>query len=138
MYKLSARNQFEGTVSKVTEGAVNGIVTLDVNGTPISATISMASIRELELAEGVTAVAVVKATEVMVGKGQLKLSARNQFPGKVIAVEKGAVNSIVKLEVLGGNVITSTISNAAVEELELAEGVDATAVVKATSVMIGR
>ncbi|MEI3340085.1 MAG: TOBE domain-containing protein [Eubacterium sp.] len=67
-----------------------------------------------------------------------KLSARNQFPGKVIAVEKGAVNSIVKLEVLGGNVITATISNAAVEDLELAEGVDATAVVKATSVMIGR
>lgn len=138
MYQLSARNQFEGTVSKVTEGAVNGIVTLDVNGTPISATISMASIRDLELAEGVKAVAVVKATEVMVGKGQLKLSARNQFPGKVLSVEKGAVNAIVKLEVLGGNVITATISNAAVEDLELAEGVDATAVVKATSVMIGR
>ena len=45
--KLSARNQFPGTVTKVTEGAVNGIVTLDVNGTPVTATISLAAIREL-------------------------------------------------------------------------------------------
>ena len=45
--KLSARNQFSGTVTKVTEGAVNGIVTIDVNGTPVSATISMNAIREL-------------------------------------------------------------------------------------------
>lgn len=39
-----------------------------------------------------------------------QLSARNQFPGKVLSVEKGAVNAIVKLEVLGGNVITATLS----------------------------
>lgn len=47
--KLSARNQFEGTVTKVTEGAVNGIVTIDVNGTPVTSTISMSAIRELGL-----------------------------------------------------------------------------------------
>jgi len=65
--KLSARNQFSGTVTKVTEGAVNGIVTIDVNGTPVSATISMNAIRELGLAPGKKAYAVIKATEVMVG-----------------------------------------------------------------------
>ena len=137
-YTLSARNQFEGVVSNVREGAVNGIVTLDVNGTPVSATISMAAIKELGLEKGVDAVAVIKATEVMVGKGELKLSARNQFPGKVVSVEAGAVNGIVKIEALGGNIISATISMAAIEELELAEGAEATAVVKATSVMIGR
>ncbi len=136
--QLSARNQLAGTVSKVTEGAVNGIVTIDVNGTPVSATISMAAIKELGLAPGKAAYAVIKATEVMVGKGEhLALSARNQFPGKVVSVEKGAVNSIVKLEVLGGNTISATITNAAVEELGLTAGADALAVVKATSVMVG-
>ncbi len=136
--KLSARNQLAGTVTKINEGAVNGIVTLEVNGTPVSATISMAAIRELGLEPGKKAYAVIKATEVMVGKGeQLPLSARNQFPGKVIAVDKGAVNSIVKLYVLGGNTMSATISNAAVEELGLAPGADALAVVKATSVMVG-
>ena len=136
--KLSARNQFAGTVARVSEGAVNGIVTINVNGTPVSATISMTSIRELGLEPGKKAYAVIKATEVMVGLGEhLTLSARNQFPGTVTSVQKGAVNSIVKLSVLGGNTISATISNAAVEELELAEGVKALAVVKATSVMVG-
>ncbi len=136
--KLSARNQFAGTVTIVNNGVVNGIVTIDVNGSPVSATISMAAIKELGLEPGKTAYAVIKATEVMVGRGDhLALSARNQFPGTVVSVEKGAVNSIVKLSVLGGNTITATISNAAAEELGLAPGEDALAVVKATSVMVG-
>ncbi len=136
--KLSARNQFEGIVLKITEGAVNGIVIIDVNGTPVSATISMNAIRELGLRQGEKAWAVVKATEVMIGQGKhLPLSARNQFPGKVQSVTKGAVNSIVKMTVLDGNTITATISNAAVEELGLSEGSEALAVVKSTSVMVG-
>jgi len=136
--KLSARNQLPGTVSKVTEGAVNGIVTIDVNGTPVSATISLNAIRELGLAAGKKAYAVIKATEVMVGLGtHLPLSARNQFPGKVVNVDRGAVNSIVKLEVLGGLNMSATISNNAVDELKLVPGMEALAVVKATSVMVG-
>ena len=136
--KLSARNQLPGVVTKITDGAVNGIVTLDVNGTPVTATISLAAIRELGLEVGKKAYAVIKATEVMVGLGEhLTLSARNQFPGKVTAVEKGAVNSIVKIKALGDNELSATISNTAVEELGLAAGVDALAVIKATSVMVG-
>ncbi len=136
--KLSARNQFAGTVEKISEGAVNGIVTIDVNGSPVSATISMAAIRELDLAPGKPAYAVIKATEIMVGKGEhLPLSAQNQFPGNVTSIEKGAVNSIVKISVLGGNTISATISNAAVDDLKLSPGDDALAVVKATSVMVG-
>ena len=136
--KLSARNQFQGIVTEINEGAVNGIVKIDVNGNIMSATISMASIRELGLEAGKAAIAVVKATEVMIGKGEkLALSARNQFAGKVISVEKGAVNAIVKVDALGGNIVSATISNAAVSELGLAEGEDALVVIKATSVMVG-
>ena len=50
--KLSARNQLPGQVVKIAEGAVNGIVTIDVNGTPVSATISMNAIHELGLEPG--------------------------------------------------------------------------------------
>ena len=136
--KLSARNQLAGTVTKIAEGAVNGIVTIDVNGTPVSATISMNAIRELGLEPGKKAYAVIKATEVMVGLGEhLTLSARNQFPGKVVSVTKGAVNSIVAIEALGGNRLSATISNNAVEELGLCEGKEALAVIKAPSVMVG-
>lgn len=67
----------------------------------------------------------------------MKLSARNQLKGKVIDIKTGAVNSIVTLDIGGGNIIVSTISCAAVEELGLEVGSDAYAVIKATNVMVG-
>ena len=135
--KISARNQFEGIVSHVKEGVVNGIVTIKSQDETITATISMDAIRELGLTEGAHAVAIVKATEVMMGLGALKLSARNQFVGTIEKINRGAVNAIVTLSLKDGVKISSTISLAAVEELGLAEGMEATAVIKATSVMIG-
>ena len=134
--KLSARNQFAGKVAKVEEGAVNGNGTIDVKGTPITATISMNAIKELGLAEGKDAVAVIKATEVMVATGGMTISARNKFAGKVAAVEKGAANDIVKIDTAFGTV-SATISDSAVAELGLEAGKVAVAVVKATSVMVG-
>ena len=64
----------------------------------------------------------------------MKLSARNQLKGKVININKGAVNSILTIDIGGG---TATISCAAVEELGLEVGSDAYAVIKATNVMVG-
>ena len=134
--KISARNQFRGTVTKINEGAVNGIVTINVNGSAVSATISMNAIKELGLEVGKEAIAVIKATEVMIGLGEMQLSARNKFAGKITNINRGAVNAIVSLEALGGNTISSTISLAAVEELGLEVGKEAVAVIKATSVMV--
>ena len=67
----------------------------------------------------------------------MKLSARNQLKGKVISIEKGAVNGIVGIELKGGDVITATISLSAIQELDLAVGKEAYAVIKATSVKVG-
>ena len=67
----------------------------------------------------------------------MKLSARNQFKGNVIAIDEGAINGIVKIDIGGGNVMSATISMAAIRELGLAVGKEAYAVVKATSVMVG-
>ena len=67
----------------------------------------------------------------------MKISARNQLPGTVVSIEKGAVNGVVKIEVAPGVIITSSVTSAAIEELELAEGKKAVAVVKASSVMVG-
>ena len=55
----------------------------------------------------------------------MKLSARNQLKGKVVSINNGAVNSIVSIDIGGGNIITATISCAAVEELNLKVGSDA-------------
>ena len=67
----------------------------------------------------------------------MKLSARNQFKGKIIAIDEGAVNGIVKIDIGGGNVMSATISMNAIRELGLEVGKEAYAVVKATSVMVG-
>ncbi|MFT8351545.1 TOBE domain-containing protein [Clostridium saccharoperbutylacetonicum] len=66
----------------------------------------------------------------------MKLSARNQFVGKVVEIKEGAVNASVKIEIAKDIVISSTISMEAVKELNLKVGSDATAVIKATSVMV--
>lgn len=66
----------------------------------------------------------------------MKISARNQFQGTVIDIQEGAVNGIVKIDIGGGNVMSSTISMTAIKELGLEVGKPAYAVVKATSVMV--
>ena len=133
--KISARNQFTGTIVDVNKGAVNGIVSLKSGEMVVTGTISMAAIEELELEVGKEATAIVKATEVMVGVGELTLSARNQFKGTIENIDKGSVNAIVTIALADGQKVSSTISMAAIEELELEVGKEATAVVKATSVM---
>jgi molybdopterin-binding protein len=67
---------------------------------------------------------------------KMKLSARNQLKGKIASIEEGAVNAIVKVDIGNGNIVTSSISMGAVKDLGLTVGSEATAVVKATSVMI--
>ena len=134
--KISARNQLTGKVESIKEGAVNSMVTLNIGSEKVVGTISLESVKELGLAIGKEATAIVKATEVMIGKGELKISARNKFTGKVVSISEGKVNSIVTVEVCGGNKISSTISNEAVKELELAIGMEVVTIIKATSVMI--
>ena len=67
----------------------------------------------------------------------MKLSARNQIKGTVVEVVKGATTSHVRIDIGNGVVITASITNAAVDELGLAPGKPAYAVVKASDVMVG-
>jgi molybdopterin-binding protein len=67
----------------------------------------------------------------------MKLSARNQFKGKVVDIQEGAVNGIVKIDIGGGNIVSATISMTSIKELGLSVGGEAYAVIKATSVMVG-
>lgn len=68
----------------------------------------------------------------------MKLSARNKFIGKVTDVTRGAVNGIVKIELSNGQHITSSITLEAIDDLDITVGKEITAVIKSTSVLIGR
>ena len=135
--KLSARNQIKGTVASVKEGAVNAVVAIECGTATIKADITMEAVRELGLAEGVEAYAVIKATNVMFATEKLPgLSARNQIEGTVVALTEGAVNGRVTIEAEGVR-ISGTITNEAIEDLGLAVGSQAVAIVKATDVLVG-
>jgi molybdopterin-binding protein len=66
----------------------------------------------------------------------MRLSARNQIKGKILDVKRGATTAHVRVEIAPGQVITSSITNEAVEDLALRAGIEATVVIKASDVMI--
>ena len=66
-----------------------------------------------------------------------KLSARNQLKGKIVEVKKGATTSHVRIDIGNGVVITAAITNDAVADLNLKNGDEAWAVIKASDVMVG-
>jgi molybdopterin-binding protein len=68
----------------------------------------------------------------------MKLSARNQIPGKIIEVHKGQTTGHVRIDIGGGVEITSSITNEAIDDLALAAGDSVTAVIKASDVIIGK
>ena len=66
----------------------------------------------------------------------MKISARNQLRGRIVDIVKGATTSHVQSDV-GGGVLTASITNEAVDDLKLAKGQVAYAVIKASDVMVG-
>jgi molybdopterin-binding protein len=67
----------------------------------------------------------------------MKISARNQLKGTIVDVVKGATTSHIRIDIGGGVIVTSAITNEAVDELKLAKGKAAVAVIKASDVMVG-
>jgi len=68
----------------------------------------------------------------------LKLSARNQFKGKVLAVDKGIITGKVKVEIAMPITITAVITKEAIEELDIKVGDEVSAIVKSTEIMIAK
>ena len=137
--QTSARNQFAGEVVQLTHGAVNDEVTLrTADGLDIVAIITHGSAKTLGLAAGKQAFALVKASSVivMVDVSKDQVSARNCIAGTVTAVTTGAVNSEVTIGA-GSAQIAAIVTNESVERLGLAVGQAATAIFKASSVIVG-
>lgn len=67
----------------------------------------------------------------------MKISARNQIKGKIVAIDHGITTSHVRIDIGGGSVITSAITKTSVEELKLEVGKQVVAIVKASDVMVG-
>jgi molybdopterin-binding protein len=66
----------------------------------------------------------------------MRISARNQIKGTVVEVKKGATTSHVRVDIGGGQIVTSSITNEAIDDLGLKTGGAVIVVVKASDVMI--
>ncbi len=67
----------------------------------------------------------------------MRMSARNQLKGKIVNVEHGVTTSHVEIDLGGGVVVMASITKNSAEELQLAAGKEATAIIKASDVMVG-
>lgn len=137
--KISARNQFRGTVKAVKPGAVNSEVSMILPGEQeLVAIITNESASSLQLQAGKEVVALVKASHVLVmtDASGMRLSARNSLSGTVKAVILGPVHAEVTIALAGGGEVHATITHGAANDLGLTEGTPATAVFKAPSVIL--
>jgi molybdate transport system regulatory protein len=136
--RTSARNALRGVVTGVSDGAVNSEVTLRVaDGVDIVAVVTRASVADLALAVGKPAVALIKASFVILAKGEgLATSARNQIAGRVMLREDGPVSSEVTLEIAEGKTLVATVTRESAEQLNLQAGDAVWALVKAPHVIL--
>lgn len=137
--KTTARNQFPGRITSVQIGPVTTqVVVQAAGGLEVVATITAASAQRLAVAVGQEAIAVVKASEIILVTdfSGFQLSARNQFAGKVGKVVRGHEASVVHLRLVGGGMLTASVTTEAVDALGIKEDVEVTAVFKAYSVIL--
>jgi len=138
--KTSARNQFAGTVGRIRRGAVNDEIEIQLRGGErLFAVVTRESTRQLGLRRGAPVVAWIKASWVMVAVADaapMKLSARNQLSGTIARLTRGAVNTDVMIQLTGDNTVAANITNVSARALKLKRGMAATAVFKASSVIL--
>lgn len=137
--KTTARNQFAGVVSALSLGPVSAEVSIALKtGDVITSTMTTAAAKRLKLKRGKEALALIKASAIVLVTdfAGWQLSTRNQLAGTVSRIEPGAVSSLVVLTLPGGAALTSTVTHEGVEALGLKVGMPATAVFKASAVMV--
>jgi molybdate transport system regulatory protein len=138
--QTSARNQWAGTIVRIGRGSVNDEVEIKLaGGTRIAAVVTHESVESLGLEVGQEAIAMVKASSIMIGIAEgarLALSARNQLTGTVSRMTPGAINTEIVMTLRGGSTVAAVVTNTSARQLRLRVGAKALAVFKASSVIV--
>ena len=135
--RTSARNQFAGTVAQLRQGKVGVEVGIELDArTQIVAGVTRESAQALNLAPGSPVLALVKASSVLLAVGDVLTSARNHLTGKVSRVVAGPISAEVTLALPAARSVTAGITRDSLERLGLARGQAASALFKASSVIL--
>jgi molybdate transport system regulatory protein len=138
--KISARNVFQGTISNIVPGSVNSEIDITLGGNDkVVAIVTSGSVASFGLKAGIAVTALIKASSILVMTDStgIALSARNVLAGKVSKVSNGQVSSEIGITLPSRIIVFATITHDAVNYLSIKEGVNASAVFKASSVIIG-
>jgi len=138
--KISARNIFQGTISNIVPGSVNSEIDITLGGNDkVVAIVTNGSVTSLGLSVGKAVTVFIKASSILVMTDSLgiALSARNVLAGKISKVSNGQVSSEIGITLPSGITVFATITHDAVNDLSIKEGVNASAVFKASSVILG-
>lgn len=136
--QIGARNQIKVGITDVKTGPVNSLISAKTScGKLFKATVTVESAEALGLKEGKEAYFIFKAIDVIVSKdNSLKLSATNQLTGKVEDIELGSVMSKITIN-SDGLKVSSVITKESTESLDLKNGDEVTALIKATNIIVG-
>lgn len=137
--RTSARNQFQGTVSRITRGSTNDEVQVAIaDGLTLTAIITHGAANELGLAAGQPVHVLADPTMVMLAEPQpgARYSARNRLQGTVIACRDGAVNGEVRIELAPGRVLTAVVTSESLAAPWLAPGKPVDALIKAQHLVL--
>lgn len=138
--QISARNQLMGKIGDIKQAKVNAEVGIVLkSGVVLVSTITNSAVEEMGLQIGDEVVGIIKASSVLVSNtSDIATSARNKLPGVVTDIKLGEVNAQVSIDIGQNDVVVATITVESVKSLGLSVGARACAVIKSSSILIGK
>ena len=137
--QISARNQLSGTIKKIVKGAVNAqIIIVLKSGNTLVSVITNNAVDSLGLNEGEEVTAFFKSSSVMLGRGEMQISAQNRLEGTVQSVHTGAINSEVVVSMGDLDKIVAVVTQESIQMLNIEQGSRVYAVIKSNDIMIGK
>lgn len=143
--RTSARNQLVGTVVRVHAAEVDALVELVLPGSASTkadtlwVSVTMGSVKDLKIAKGVQAVALIKAPAVQLAlpKSTKVAAMRNRLPGQVAAIHAGSTHTEVQVRLRGGQTMVATLGSPQAMRLKLAEGSEVVVTFQESAAILG-
>lgn len=138
--QISARNQLMGKIGEIRQAKVNAEVHIVLkSGVILVSTITNSAVEEMGLHVGDEVVGIIKASSVLVAKDDgIVTSARNKLSGVVSDIKFGDINAQVSIDVGENDVVVATITTESVKQLGFSVGSSVCAIIKSSSIIIGK
>ena len=138
--QISARNQLMGKIGEIKKAKVNAEVSIVLkSGVILVSTITNSAVEELGLEIGDEVVGIIKASSVLISSElSIATSARNKLLGVITDIKLGEVNAQVSVDIGQNDVVVATITTESVKNLAIVVGSRVCAIIKSSSILIGK